>query len=98
MTTRFDIYEAWNGGLRIDIDQDNGEWVKYEDHAEAMQKLWRTADTRERMNSQTIATLRAQLEEARDFVVFGCSCLPGGSPGNEGICERCAFLEGRDDD
>ena len=64
MTTRFDIYEAWDGGLRIDIDQDNGEWVKYEDHAEAMQKLWRTADTRERMNSQTIATLRAKVEKA----------------------------------
>ena len=26
-----------------------------------MQKLWQTADTRERMNSQTIATLRAQV-------------------------------------
>jgi hypothetical protein len=46
---------------------------------------------------QEIVTLRAQLEEVRNFVVFGCLCLPGGSPGNEGMCERCAFLEGRDD-
>jgi hypothetical protein len=50
---------------------DDGPWVRYEDHAEAMQKLWHTADTRERMNSQTIATLRAQVirrdEEIRDL-------------------------------
>jgi len=43
--------------------------------------------------------LRAQLEEACNFVVDSeCSCLPGGSPGNGGTCERCVWLEGRDDD
>ena len=54
---------------------------------------------RERAHAKEIASLRAQLEEACNFVVDSeCSCLPGGSPGNEGTCERCVWLEERDDD
>ena len=49
-------------------------------------------------HAEAIATLRADVEEARNFVVDSeCSCLPGGSPGNGGMCERCLWLEGRDD-
>jgi hypothetical protein len=149
-------YECFTGHKHHEATvTDDGPWVSHDDHAEAMQKLWQTADTRERMNSQTIATLRAklriflrrrdseceeidtlraenerlvdeaynarqsakgenalrleaererddlraQLEEACNFVVDSeCSCLPGGSPGNGGTCERCVWLEGRDDD
>ena len=61
-------YECIRDTHRI---RDDGPWVTYEDHAEEMQKLWQTADTRERINSQTIATLRAQVirrdEEIRDL-------------------------------
>ena len=67
-------YECFTGNEATNYDAtktDDGPWVSYEDHAEAMQKLWQTADTRERMNSQTIATLRAQVirrdEEIRDL-------------------------------
>ena len=137
-------YECFTGFQATNYDaerRNDGPWVSYDDHAEAMQKLWQTADTRERMNGQTITTLRAQVtrrdeevsdlrheiesardaargenalrleaererdtlradvEEARNFVVDSeCSCLPGGSPGNEGTCERCVWLEERDDD
>ena len=97
-----DRYECFTGFQATNYDaerRNDGPWVSYDDHAEAMQKLWQTADTRERMNGQTIAALRAEVEEARDFVVDSeCSCLPGGSPGNEGTCERCVWLEERDDD
>ena len=36
---RYDIYEAWNGSMNIDIDQDGGEWVSYEDHAKEIATL-----------------------------------------------------------
>jgi hypothetical protein len=61
-------YECFTGHEATNYDAtetDDGPWVSYTDHAEAMQKLWQTADTRERMNSQTIATLRAERDEAR---------------------------------
>ena len=32
MIDRYDIYETWTG-MNIDIDQEGGEWVTYEDHA-----------------------------------------------------------------
>ena len=39
-------------------------------------------------------TVRAQLEEARNFVVDSeCSCLPYASPEHGGMCERCLWLE-----
>ena len=51
----------------------------------------------ERMNGQTIATLRAKVEEAYIYVVESeCYCLPRAIPG-DGMCERCVWLEGRDD-
>ena len=58
-------YECFTGHEATNYDAtktDDGPWVSYEDHAEAMQKLRQTAATRERMNSQTIATLRAEVE------------------------------------
>ena len=58
---RYDIYETWTG-MNIDIDQDGGEWVSYEDHSDVIQRLLQHSATRERMNGQTIATLRAQVE------------------------------------
>mgnify|MGYP003633218895 CR=1 FL=1 len=65
-------YECFTGHKHHEATvTDDGPWVSHDDHAEAMQKLWQTADTRERMNSQTIATLRAQVirrdEEIRDL-------------------------------
>ena len=61
MIKRYECITEWSGdNLRATLT-DDGPWVSYDDHAEAMQKLWQTADTRERMNSQTIATLRDQI-------------------------------------
>ncbi len=134
-------YECFTGNKATNYDAtvtDDGPWVSYEDHSDVIQRLLQHSHSRERMNSRTIATLRAetvimvdeaynarqsakgenalrleaeddhakeiaslraQLEEACNFVVDSeCSCLPGGSPGNEGTCERCVWLEERDDD
>ena len=58
-------YECFTGNKATNYAAtltDDGPWVFHDDHAEAMQKLWKTADTRERMNGQTIATLRAEVE------------------------------------
>ena len=66
MIKRYEWITEW-GGTNYDATPTyNGTWVYYDDHAEAMQKLWQTADTRERMNGQTIATLRAQVTELSD--------------------------------
>ena len=59
---RYDIYETSDRGMNIDIDQDGGEWVSYDDHADVIQRLLKHSATRERMNGQTIATLRAEVE------------------------------------
>ena len=67
------------------------------DHAEAMQKLWQTAYTRECKDAQTIADLRAENELLVEAVIFGCTCSPTGMSGDR-ICKRCLWLEGRDDD
>ena len=48
-------------GISAGFESSNGPWVRYEDQKEAMRKLWQTSATRERMNAQTIADLRAQL-------------------------------------
>ena len=49
-------------------------------------------------HAKEVASLRAQLEEACNFVVDSeCSCLPYASPEHGGMCERCVWLEGRDD-
>jgi NTP pyrophosphatase (non-canonical NTP hydrolase) len=64
-----DRYECFTGFQATNYDaerRNDGPWVSYDDHAEAMQKLWQTADTRERMNSQTIATLRAENDRLVD--------------------------------
>lgn len=58
-------YECFTGHDATNYEAtvtDDGPWVTYDDHAEAMQKLRQTAATRERMNGQTIATLRADIE------------------------------------
>ena len=48
-------------------------------------------------HAKEIASLRAQLEEACNFVVDSeCSCLPYASPEHGGMCERCVWLGGRD--
>jgi len=36
---RYDIYETSDRGMNIDIDQDGGEWVSYEDHAKEIATL-----------------------------------------------------------
>jgi hypothetical protein len=64
MIKRYECFTGYDATNYEATVTDDGPWVTYDDHAEAMQKLWRTADTRERMNSQTIATLRAQVEKA----------------------------------
>ena len=47
--------------------------------------------------SNLITTLRAKVEEAYIYVVESeCYCLPRAIPG-DGMCERCVWLEGRDD-
>ena len=92
---RYDIYETWTG-MNIDIDQDGGEWVSYEDHSDVIQRLLQHSHSRERMNSRTIATLRAENELLVEAVIFGCTCSPTGMSGDR-ICKRCLWLEGRDD-
>ena len=50
---------------------------------------WDTAPAQYEARCEEIDALRAKLEEARNFVVDSeCSCLPGGSPGNEGMSEH----------
>ena len=69
-----DRYECFTGFQATNYDaerRNDGPWVSYDDHAEAMQKLWHTAYTRENVNSEALATLRAQVirrdEEIRDL-------------------------------
>ncbi len=45
---------------------DDGPWVSYDDHADVIQRLLKHSATRERMNSQTIATLRAENDRLAD--------------------------------
>ena len=169
MINRYDCFTGHDATNYEATVTDDGPWVSYTDHAEVIARLMHLfVSSRERMNGQTIATLRAQvirrdeevsdlrheiesardaargenalrleaererdtlraqverrvkevahlklaadkaererddlraqLEEACNFVVDSeCSCLPGGSPGNGGTCERCVWLEGRDD-
>ena len=66
MIKRYECITEWGGTNYDATPTEDGPWVTYADHQEAMQKLWQTADTRERMNSQTIATLRAERDEARE--------------------------------
>ena len=68
MIKRYECFTEW-GGTNYDATvTEGGPWVSYEDHAEAMQKLWQTAATRERMNAQTITTLRAEVERLNAIV------------------------------
>jgi hypothetical protein len=66
MIKRYECFTGYDATNYEATVTDDGPWVSYDDHAEAMQKLWRTADTRERMNSQTIATLRAENDRLAD--------------------------------
>mgnify|MGYP003632340678 CR=1 FL=1 len=45
---------------------DDGPWVSYTDHAEEIARLMHLSATRERMNGQTIATLRAENNRLAD--------------------------------
>ena len=54
--------------------------------------------TEEYDHAKAIATLRAKVEEAYIYVVESeCYCLPHAKIG-DGMCERCVWLEGRDDE
>ena len=59
---RYDIYETSDRGMNIDIDQDGGEWVSYEDHAEEIATL-RAQVTR---RDEEVSDLRHEIESARD--------------------------------
>ena len=70
---RYDIYEAWNGSMNIDIDQDGGEWVSYEDHAKEIATLrgkWKRAVDHYRLRE---TELRAEndrpVDEAEERVI-----------------------------
>ena len=57
-------YECFTGNKATNYDAtltDDGPWVSYEDHSDVIQRLLQHSHSRERMNSQTIATLRAQV-------------------------------------
>jgi len=89
-----DRYECFTGYESTNYDAtitEDGPWVSYDDHEEEiafMDRYW----------TRVIANLRAEVEEARNFVVDSeCSCLPYASPEHGGMCERCLWLEGRDD-
>ena len=59
---------------------------------------WDTSISEYENRCEEIDALRAEVEEARNFVVDSeCSCLPYASPEHGGMCERCVWLEGRDD-
>tara|TARA_R110000751_G_scaffold273686_1_gene374449 strand:+ start:50 stop:484 length:435 start_codon:yes stop_codon:yes gene_type:complete len=66
-------YECFTGHKHHEATvTDDGPWVSYTDHAEAIARLMHIfVSARERMNGQTIATLRAQVirrdEEIRDL-------------------------------
>tara|TARA_R110000868_G_scaffold7078_2_gene38770 strand:- start:1865 stop:2350 length:486 start_codon:yes stop_codon:yes gene_type:complete len=62
MIKRYECFTEWGGTNYDATPTDDGPWVRYEDHAEAMQKLWHTAYTRENVNSEALATLRAEVE------------------------------------
>ena len=69
-----DRYECFTGFQATNYDaerRNDGPWVSHDDHAEAMQKLWHTAYTRENVNSEALATLRAKItslsDEAYDY-------------------------------
>tara|TARA_R110000751_G_scaffold8688_2_gene33761 strand:+ start:77 stop:337 length:261 start_codon:yes stop_codon:yes gene_type:complete len=49
-------------GISAGFERSHGPWVSYQDHAEAIARLMQHSATRERMNGQTIATLRAEVE------------------------------------
>ena len=58
-----DRYECFTGYDATNYDTtvtDDGPWVSYTDHAEAIARLMHIWEERERKNSQTIATLRAE--------------------------------------
>ena len=72
---------------------DDGPWVSHDDHAEAMQKLWQTADTRERMNSETIATLRAENDRLRGVIGEQNDGLEQYSGALASVHEKCEDAE-----
>ena len=66
-----DRYECFTGFQATNYDaerRNDGPWVSYDDHAEAMQKLWHTAYTRENVNIEALATLRAEVERLKSEI------------------------------
>ena len=62
-------YQCFTGHEATNYDAtltDDGPWVTYDDHADVIQRLLKHSATRERMNSQTIATLRAENDRLAD--------------------------------
>tara|TARA_R110002126_G_scaffold130921_2_gene274536 strand:+ start:160 stop:498 length:339 start_codon:yes stop_codon:yes gene_type:complete len=63
MIERYGFYEtSVRGGWALDIDQDGGKWVSYEDHAKEIATL-RAQVTR---RDEEISDLRHEIESARD--------------------------------
>ena len=61
MIKRYECFTEWGGTNYDATPTDDGPWVRYEDHAEAMQKLWQTAYTRENVK---LAAEKAEREKA----------------------------------
>ena len=64
-----DRYQCFTGHDATNYDAtetDDGPWVSYEDHSDVIQRLLQHSHSRERMNSRTIATLRAENDRLLD--------------------------------
>ena len=95
------------GKLRIFLRRRDSEWEgddlraendRLEDEIHSVWKAARGENALRLEAEQERDDLRAKVEEAYIYVVESeCSCLPYASPEHGGMCERCVWLEGRDD-
>ena len=71
MIKRYECFTEWGGTNYEATLIEDGQWVSYDDHLDAMQRLRQTAATQENVNVRALEDLQAELRIYKLLVAGG---------------------------